>query len=197
MEKGINLKDTNNILINLAEATNRLKDTKEILDGLEIPFKRFDAIKHEKGLVGCGLSHLKLLSVIKPGTVIFEDDIGSMPNTTTRLLVPEEADAVYLGVSNHGYIRNEPYGYGGVVMVAQHTPQWKRVLNMCSTHAILYLSDRYIKAAREVIMEYLNSSRAFDVGLASIHKDFNILTPNDPIFYQTEQPEFTKFSLKV
>ena len=145
MEKGINLKDTNNILINLAEATNRLKDTKEILDGLEIPFKRFDAIKHEKGLVGCGLSHLKLLSVIKPGTVIFEDDIGSM----------------------------------------------------CSTHAILYLSDRYIKAAREVIMEYLNSSRAFDVGLASIHKDFNILTPNDPIFYQTEQPEFTKFSLKV
>ena len=30
MEKGINLKETNNIVVNLAEATNRLKDTKEI-----------------------------------------------------------------------------------------------------------------------------------------------------------------------
>lgn len=197
MEKGINLKETTNILINLAGATNRLKATKLVLDGLEVPFERFDAIKHENGLVGCGLSHLNLLNKIKPGTVIFEDDIGSMPNATTRLLVPEEADAVYLGVSNHGYIRNQPYGYGGVVMVTQYTPQWKRVMNMCSTHAILYLSDRYIKAAKDITMEYLNRGLPFDLGLASIHKDFNILTPNDPTFYQTEQPKLTKFSLKV
>lgn len=197
MEKDINLKETTNILINLDKATDRLKDTKAVLDKLKVPFERFDAIKHEQGLVGCGLSHLNLLNTIKPGTVIFEDDIGCMPNPVINLVIPEEADAVYLGVSNHGYIRNQPYGFGGVVMATQYTSQWKRVMNMCSTHAILYLSDRYIKAARDVTMKYLKNGLPFDLGLASIHKDFNILTPNDPIFYQTEQPELTKFSLKV
>mgnify|MGYP003647401010 FL=1 len=197
MEKVIDLKKTTNILINLKKATTRLKDTKSVLDSLEIPFERFDAIKHEQGLVGCGLSHLKLLDTINPHTVILEDDIDCMPNPITELNIPEEADAIYLGVSNHGYIRNQPYGYGGVVMVTQYAPQWKRVMNMCSTHAILYLSDRYIKAARNITLKYLKSGLPFDLGLASIHKDFNILTPNDPMFYQTEQPELTKFSLQV
>jgi hypothetical protein len=197
MEKSVDLKKTTNILINLEKAVDRLKDTKAVLDSLEVPFERFNAIEHEEGLVGCGLSHLNLLNTIKPGTVIFEDDIKCIVDPATNLLIPEEADAVYLGVSNHGYIRNQPYGYGGVVMATQYTSQWKRVLNMCSTHAILYLSERYIKAARDITMKYLKSGLPFDLGLASIHKDFNILTPNDPIFYQTEQPELTKFSLQV
>jgi len=197
MEKNISLKKTTNILINLEKAVDRLKKSTKLLNDLEIPFERFNAIEHERGLIGCGLSHLNLLEKITPGTIIFEDDIGYMPNTTTEVTVPEEADAIYLGVSNHGYIRTQPYGYRGVVLASQYTPQCKRIFNMCSTHAILYLSERYIKSAREIVSKCLQKGFPFDLGLASIHKDFNILTPNDPIFYQTEQPEFTKFSLKV
>jgi len=33
--------------------------------------------------------------------------------------------------------------------------------------------------------------------LASIHKDFVILTPNKPFFYQTEQEDFTRLVLSV
>jgi hypothetical protein len=197
VEKSIDLKETTNILINLEKAVDRLRETTQILEELEIPFERFNAIEHQQGLIGCGLSHLNLLEKITPGTTIFEDDIGYMPNTTTEILVPEEADAVYLGVSNHGYIRTQPYGYKGVVLASQYTSRCKRIFNMCSTHAILYLSERYIKSARDIVSECLQNGLPFDLGLASIHKDFNILTPNDPIFYQTEQPEFTKFSLQV
>ena len=162
-----------------------------------MPFNRFEAVEHDLGIVGCGLSHLCLMRNIKPGTLILEDDIGATENAKTELSFPENTDAIYFGVSNHGYIRNQPYGYAGVVLASQETPELKRVLNMCSTHAILYLSTRYIKAVGEKIEECLKDGTPFDLGIASLHKDFNILTPNDPWFYQTEQPELTNFSLSV
>ena len=48
-----------------------------------------------------------------------------------------------------------------------------------------------------MIEECLKDGTPFDLGIASLHKDFNVLTPNDPWFYQTEQPELTNFSLEV
>jgi hypothetical protein len=66
---------------------------------------------------------------------------------------------------------------------------------MCSTHAILYLSQEYIDAAHGVITNCLKNGAPFDLGLAALHRYFTILTPNDPYFYQTEQEAFTKLSL--
>ncbi len=197
MEKSISLKETQNVLINLEKATDRLEASTKVLGDLDIPFDRFEAVEHSLGIVGCGLSHLCLMKSLKPGTVIFEDDIGSTKDANTFLTFPEDTDAVYLGVSNHGYIRKQPWGFAGVVLASQQTPTMKRVLNMCSTHAILYLSERYIKAVEEKIEECLKDGTPFDLGIASLHKDFNVLTPNDPWFYQTEQPELTNFSLEV
>ena len=197
MEKSISLKDTSNVLINLKKADGRLKDSTKILDDLKIPFDPFEAIEHSQGIIGCGMSHLSLMKSINPETLILEDDIGSTDKADTDLHYPEEADALYLGVSNHGYIRNQPYGYAGVVLASQYTPHWKRILNMCSTHSILYLSERYINAVGAKITECLENGIPFDLGIASLHKDFTILTPNDPWFYQTEQPALTNFSLQV
>ena len=137
MEECINLRETTNKLINLEKAVDRLEKSTKLLNDLEIPFERFNALEHQQGLIGCGLSHLNLLETITPRTTIFEDDIGYMPNADTEIIVPQGTDAVYLGVSNHGYIRTQSYGYRGVVLASQHTPQFKRIFNMCSTHAIL------------------------------------------------------------
>ena len=197
MEKHIKLKDTRNILINLDRDPTRLEQSTEVLDNLRIPFERFSAIEHEKGIIGCGLSHQKLLSQIKPNTLILEDDIGSTPAAIASLVnIPEEADAIYLGVSNHGYI-NKPMGVAGTVLAAQYDENYKRVFNMCSTHAILYLSQRYIDAAHGIITKCLEHGAPFDLGLAALHRYFHILTPNDPYFYQTEQEQFTNFSLQA
>lgn len=197
MEKHIKLKDTRNILINLDRDPARLEDSTKVLNNLQIPFERFSAIEHTKGIVGCGLSHQKLLSEIKPNTLILEDDIGSTPAATNFLLnIPEETDAVYLGVSNHGYL-NRPMGVAGSVLAAQYDENYKRVFNMCSTHAILYLSQRYIDAAHDITTKCLEQGAPFDLGLAALHRYFNILTPNDPYFYQTEQEQFTNFSLQA
>ena len=91
MEKNIKLTDTTNILINLDKDPARLKESKKVLSNLQIPFERFSAIEHSKGIIGCGLSHLKLLSEIKPNTLILEDDIGNTSIAKDILLnVPEE-----------------------------------------------------------------------------------------------------------
>tara|TARA_R110000803_G_scaffold156305_1_gene220838 strand:+ start:150 stop:554 length:405 start_codon:yes stop_codon:yes gene_type:complete len=134
---------------------------------------------------------------MKPGTVVFEDDIVSTKHLQTMFSVPADTDAVYLGVSNYGTIRNNNYGYAGIVLASQETADFKRIYNMCSTHAMVFLSQRYIDAAAKIIETYLDSGVPCDVALASIHKDFKVLTPNNPYFYQKDQPELTNFSLQV
>ncbi len=62
---------------------------------------------------------------------------------------------------------------------------------------MLFLSQQYIDAAANIIEEYLDKDVPCDVALASIHKDFKILTPNSPYFYQKVQPELTNFTLEV
>ena len=57
MENTISLKKTKNILINLDSSTDRLNFSTQILNKLQIPFNRFSAIKHDIGILGCGLSH--------------------------------------------------------------------------------------------------------------------------------------------
>ena len=148
--------------------------------------------------MGCALSHRRVLETLETSSLILEDDIGVSVGFQREFMIPPEADAIYLGVSNHGYVRGyTQVGLKGVVIASQYNEQYKRVFNMCSTHAILYLSERYIEAAHKKIEECLFSGLAFDLGLASIHKDYTILTPNDPFFYQREQEEFTNFSLQV
>jgi hypothetical protein len=204
MEKVINLEETKNYVINVDSATESLEECTELLNVLSIPFERFAADTtpsppnpYGKHFVGCAMSHLTLLRNMKPGTVVFEDDIVPTEHLQTKFTIPDGTDAVYLGVSNHGTIRNNNYGYAGIVLASQETPDFKRVYNMCGTHAMLFLSQQYIDAAANIIEEYLDKDVPCDVALASIHKDFKILTPNSPYFYQKDQPELTNFTLEV
>ena len=193
----ISLKNSKNILINLDDATERLKRTTNLLSSQGISFTRFSGVKHPVGVIGCGLSHYHLLGIFHAPVVILEDDIEITEDFNTELDIPDETDAVYLGVSNHGYVRGDNIGRKGVVLASQYNEDYKRVYNMCATHAILYVSDKYTKAVRASIKSSLETGLEFDLGLASIHKDYTILTPNEPFFYQREQEEFTNFSLQV
>ena len=193
----INLSSIPTYLINLEDATERLQGATAILNGINQPFTRFEGLRHQVGVIGCGLSHLKLLNEAQSPIFILEDDIECTKHLKEKIIIPSDADAIYLGVSNHGYVRNNVYGFRGTVLASRHSNDYLRVLNMCSTHAIIYLSEKYIEACRSVISSCLSKGIAFDVGLASIHRHFNILTPNDPWFYQKGQPEYTNFSLQV
>jgi hypothetical protein len=170
MDRFIDLTKTKNYVINVDSSTESMAECKSVLDRLGLPFERSSANTtsspsnpYGNHFVGCGLSHLHLLKSMEPGTVVFEDDIVPTDALKLKFLVPDYADAVYLG----------------------------------GTHAMLFLSQRYIDAAAEVIESYLDNFIPCDVALASIHKDFKVLTPNSPYFYQKDQPDLTNFTLKV
>ena len=197
MGKNLNLGYTNNYLINLDEAKDRLLSSRNALGHMAIPFTRYPGIKHEKGIIGCGLSHRAILEFAVEGTAIFEDDIKMVEAYKEFFLeIPEGTDAIYLGVSDHGYVHPYQFGIRNTVKVSQFNKDFKRIHNMCSLHAVLYLSLDYINACKKVIDHCLEKDLPFDLGVASLHEDFQILTPNTPWFYQEPQPEFTNIILE-
>ena len=184
-------------LINLDDQPDRLENSKKVLESINQPFERFPGIKHSRGIVGCGMSHLKLLKRIKPRNLILEDDIELTDFPKNLEEMPRNVDAVYLGVSNYGFVRKVPHGVEGSVLVTQATKDYKRVFNMCSAHAVIYMSEDYIEACQRVAEHCLKFNIPWDLGTASIHRHFNVITPNAPWFYQSEQPELTNFILQV
>lgn len=200
----INLSNITTKLINLDKDIFKLQNCTTILNKIKLPFDRFPAVyvKPTESLYGptikgCGLSHLTLLKSTTTPILILEDDIEITDKFKLEFIVPSEADAIYLGVSNHGTIRGNYFGYPGIVSATTYNPSFKQVFNMCSTHAILYLTDKYREAASNIIKKYLDNNIAFDVGLSHLHKDFVILTPNEPWFYQHTQPNYTNLVLEV
>jgi hypothetical protein len=193
----VDLKEVHTLLLNLDEDTERREASMEVLRGCKLNPVRFQGVKHAVGVRGCGASHERMLGSESLPLLIFEDDIESTLEYCDTLEVPDAADAVYLGISNHGYVRGHNFGIRNVVLASQYSEDFKRVFNMCSTHAILYLTEEYKRAALKVIRKCLANNTPFDLGLATIHKDFTVLTPNKPFFYQKEQPSFTNLELEV
>jgi hypothetical protein len=198
MEKrAIDIRTLKSMYINLDSAVTRQRKFKAMAHECGINPTRFPGHRHDIGIIGCAMSHLDVLKIIEENTLVFEDDVVKTQWYTPDLLDVPECDALYLGVSNHGYIRAYGGGVRGTVLATQETPLYKRVFNMCGGHAIIYRSERYIEACIKKIMWCLKNSYPFDLGLAALHKDFTILTPNNPLFYQEGQPTFTNFSLEV
>jgi hypothetical protein len=109
--------------------------------------------------------------------------------------VPDEADALYLGVSKWGYWPDQIISHEGgalpKVALSRYSPEFIRTHNMCAAHAIVYLSQRFIEATIKIAKECLSRNIPWDLGLASIQSEFIVLTPNFPMFYQEDQPEST------
>ena len=119
-------------LINLDDQPDRLENSKKVLESINQPFERFPGIKHSRGIVGCGMSHLKLLKRIKPRNLILEDDIELTDFPKNLEEIPRNVDAVYLGVSNYGFVRKVPHGVEGSVLVTQATKDYKRDVDLYS-----------------------------------------------------------------
>ena len=79
------------LYINLEERIDRKKKTKKEFKKLNIPIKRFNAVKLTNGRIGCSMSHIKCLQQAKDNdwdhVLIVEDDIHFMnPEIFTQQL---------------------------------------------------------------------------------------------------------------
>ena len=188
----LDLRDIPVYYINLDSAVDRRKSMEEMTKNLGFKnVTRVSAIKHPGGNKGgCSASHQLVMSLYKPPFIVLEDDCV-VKDFTPEVEIPEDADAFYLGISSWGraaglsgpYVRWEKVG----------DPNLLRVYNMLGTHAILYLSDKYSSACKDIAEVQHQKNDYIDVGYAEVHHNYNIYTFDNPMFCQsssqgTDQP---------
>lgn len=177
--------------INLDDAVKRNENMKKILNELGIKnFRRISATRHDIGQAGTARSMLEAIEtainpVVSPlgaPFVVLEDDI-EVKRWDPIIEVPENADALYLGISGWGrmnghsgpFVQSDSIG-GGLL----------QVYNMLGGHAIMYFRDRYIDLVRRVCLHAgYDIEDHPDIGFAEIQRWHNVYAFDDPYFYQT------------
>jgi GR25 family glycosyltransferase involved in LPS biosynthesis len=173
--------------VNLEGEDVKRENTESMLKNLGFKeVHRFDAIRHDAGrIVGCARSHHAILSMgIKPPFIILEDDCAINRKFKNEIVVPDDADALYLGISHWGrYIGHS----GPFVHTTKVDNEIVRVYNMLATHAIAYFSQEYIDICKRVSYHHgYEIEDHLDIGFAEIHKLYNVYSFDDPIFRQFE-----------
>jgi hypothetical protein len=116
--------------------------------------------------------------------LILEDDVGFTGIDTFDFI--EDADAIYFGLSICGGHTSKNKDDGSSKFTPYSTTQM-RVLNMLTTHAILYISRAYKQAVIDCFNQYKNTNYYNDVLLSRLQPKFKILANKIPSFYQSAQ----------
>ena len=135
----------------------------------------------EKHLAGCSLSHFNSLNELEVPFIVFEDDCR-VKNFNPIVEIPDDTDAVYLGVSSWGRMNSHS---GPFVQFEKVDDKLVRVYNMLSAHAILYFSGEYASVCSKISIHSFNISDHQDIGFAEVQRYYNVYAFDDPLFYQT------------
>jgi hypothetical protein len=152
-------------------------------------YQRFDAIRlpKQRGCfnVGCSTSHNVAMkeNVNSVPFVLFEDDAGptNWYNNYVingKLTIPEDSDAVYLGYSMAGH--KEWFKAHSI------DDKWMQVTSCMATHAILFVTERGLRAFIENSDKTIMDKKPLDIGYASgVLPNIKVYAPKQAIFYQT------------
>jgi hypothetical protein len=188
----IDLKDTETFYINL----NKHKEKNESMINLGNAFgfkkyKRFQGVyKPKDPISGCAASHYGILSELKNMSIILEDDCV-IKNNISKIEIPDDADAVYLGLSQWGYYKDSSRPGNFNFTRNGRIKDIYKVDSMLATHAILYISKRYINACAAVAKYSEDNSVHVDQGFARIQRYYNVYALGNPIFYQSSNKDAT------
>ena len=135
----------------------------------------------ERHLAGCSLSHFNSLNEVDVPFIIFEDDCR-VKNFKSIIEIPDDADAVYLGISSWGRMNSHS---GPCVQYEKVDDELVRVYNMLGAHSILYISKEYASLCSKISINSSHIVDHQDIGFAEIQRYYNVYAFNDPLFYQT------------
>jgi hypothetical protein len=121
--------------------------------------------------------------------LVLEDDAKDTKTFSLTYNVPDECDALYLGVSRAG-------ARGHQALLTVYNDDYFRVWNMLATHAVVYFSKKYVKNILDQGIVFLNKNIPYDIGIAELHCNYNILTPEYPAFYQYDPQKTSKFDVE-
>ena len=180
----LDLREIPAVYMNLEQHTEKNENMQKILK--ECGFKHIIRVegvpRSDNPVAGCSSAHHKGLMEIDPPFVLFEDDCV-IKNFRPEIEVPDDADAVYLGVSSWGRMN----GHSGPFVQYEHIKDdLYRTYNMLGGHSILYLTSEYVRMCQRVAYHagYIIEDYQ-DIGFAEIQRWFNVYAFDDPMFYQT------------
>jgi len=191
----IKLTDIPVFYINLDECQEKKERTEEMIKSLGFNnVEKFSAIKHKSGrIIGCARSHYEILKAQKPPFIILEDDCSLNKEFVDKIEIPDNADALYLGISHWGRYLNHS---GPYVHVTKVNDEIVRVYNMLATHAILYLTQSYVDICKRIAYHYgYEVEGHLDIGFAEVHKYYNVYSFDKPLFRQYEWSAVTTGSI--
>lgn len=131
------------------------------------------------------LNHLVAIASQPPPFILLEDDASPTQWFTPRLEIPENADAIWLGITHYGMAKGKPSA-GAARLTGERTIP--RAKNMLGTHAILFLSNAFTAAVRDRLFLLLRQTPGtpHDRILAAMQEDWIIHAPNPPLFFQDD-----------
>lgn len=191
----INLTNIPVYYVNMDGEDDKRKTTESMLKSMGFNYvNRFNAIRHESGrIIGCARSHYQILNNNKPPFIILEDDCALNKKFKSNIEIPNNADALYLGISHWGRYLNHS---GPYVHYTRINDEIVRVYNMLATHAILYLSDSYVDICKRVAYHFGHEvENHLDIGFAEIHRFYNVYSFDKPLFRQYEWNKVTSGKL--
>lgn len=135
--------------------------------------------------MGCGESHIMCFERHKKDVpfLILEDDAKAVDNFNPVFEVPDDAGAVYLGVSlSNPHTLVEDVGH----------PDVYRIKNVLATHAILYIGEHFAGVAESTTKDLIwGRSMPLDMGFAHLQNQWNVYALKTPLFYQADERETT------
>mgnify|MGYP003632995075 CR=1 FL=1 len=151
--------------------------------GKSAGFKNFNRVEGIRLPIpaGCAASHLSVMKDKKPPFIILEDDCV-IKSFIPEISIPDDTDALYLGISSWGRLDSHS---GEYVLTSQVNSGFLRVYNMLGTHAMLFLSERYVSACKAIADYSMQLPAHLDVGYAEVQKYYTIYAFDDPMFFQT------------
>jgi hypothetical protein len=176
----INLQEIKLFVISLETSTKRREHIIEEFSKRKLEPIIINAIEDDISIVGCTKSHKKILFKNVTPFAIFEDDITIM-DFPMEFTIPDNTDAVYLGISNY-YDNGLPNKNGPSVYPLSKS--FGKIENMLSAHGILYLNPRYVQHSLRICDFSINSKIAHDIYLSMTQQFFNVLSFIKPMVYQ-------------
>ena len=157
------------------------------LSGLEVvPYpieKKHEIIRFDKMIEEYFKSVRLALEEVDAPFILLEDDCMPL-NFIDEIEIPDETDALYLGISSWGRMN----GHSGPCVqweCADQRTDLVRVWNILAAHAILYLNPDYVDLCKRIAYHGYLISDHHDIGFADIQKYYEVYAFENPMFYQT------------
>lgn len=166
----------------------RNAEMQHMLDILQLKATRVNGPVTDPYSLGVATGYIEMLTTYTPPFLAMEDDARIIITSkfSYELQPPKNAEAVYLGTSTYGRIRGMSLPQGSIC--AKYDEMYMRSFNMLGLHAVLYLSEAYIKSVVSLLEHWLRHpvGGCDDIVAENMHRHY-IYCLREPWFYQKDE----------